>query len=405
MNRRKAILFGLITAFLAIIFSIFVLGEVIFRLVKPLTPAFSMGISMGRPDPVFHHLYPANVKVEEMFAGFPTSFSTNNQRLRGKEYLLHKSKETYRILIFGDSFVFGTAVNDNETFCYLLEEELNSGLVNKRYEVINCGIVSYSPLLEYLLLKEKMIKYSPDLVMLFYNFSDLQEDTVYSRHAKYDKSREIIACNPFYVNNHPDYILLLRKNFYFFSYIYNKLSKSLRKIGIVGLKDYLLCSLQGKSVKELIMRKPTVRSVELDAYFIFRENTDKGIIQYYWKNSSKWLDKTKALLDKNGIDFILVAFPHGLQVSRTAWQEGRATWQLEKNKLYDSPLPFDMLEGYSKEKRINFLNLRPSLLAHAQEKLYYDFDGHWTAQGHKRVAEAILNSPVFKMAKEHRCIP
>ncbi|MBM3255673.1 MAG: SGNH/GDSL hydrolase family protein, partial [Candidatus Omnitrophica bacterium] len=363
MNRRKAILFGFITVFLAIIFSIFVLGEVIFRLVKPLTPAFSMGISMGRPDPVFHHLYPANVKVEEMFAGFPTSFSTNNQGLRGKEYLLHKPKGIYRILIFGDSFVFGTAVNDNQTFCHLLEKELNSGLSNKHYEVINCGIVSYSPMLEYLFLKEKMINYAPDLVIFFYNFSDLQEDTSYARHAKYDKNGEIISCSPFYIDGHPDYVLLLRKNFYFFSYIYNKLSKSLHKIRLLGLKDYIFCNLQGKSAKELIMQKPSLRSVDLDMYFIFRENTDKNVIKYYWKNSNKWLDKTKALLDKEGIDFILVAFPHGLQVSPTAWNEGRAQWLLEKDKLYDSPVPFEMLEGYAKERNIKFLNLWPSLLA------------------------------------------
>lgn len=396
MSKKKIILFSLVTVFLAVIFSIFVIGEIIFRLVRPLTPVLSMGIYMGRPDPVFHHFYPANLNVNEMFAGFPTSFSTNNQGLRGREYPLSKPKGNYRILILGDSFVFGTSVNDKETFCYLLEEELNAGMTNKKYEVINCGVVSYSPILEYLLLKEKVIKYSPDLVMLFYNFSDLQEDTLYSRHARYDKDGEIVACSPFYVNNHPDYIFLLRKKFYFFSYIYNKLSDSFRKIRSLGLKDYMFCVLQGKRARDLIMQKPTIRSVEFDAYFIFRKNTNKGIIQYYWKNSTKWLDKIKALLDKNGADFILVSFPYGHQVSKAAWEEGRATWQLEKNKLYDSPVPFEMFEAYSQERKVNFINLRPYLLMHGEEKLYYDFDGHWTTLGHKRVMEGILNSPLFK---------
>ena len=395
MDKKKIILFSLIMVFLSFIFCVFVVGEVIFRLTRPLIPVINMGISMGRPDPVFHHLYPANLRVKEMFAGFPTSFSTNSQGLRGREYPLDKPEGSYRILVLGDSFVFGTAVNNEETFCSLLEDELNAGPTDKKYEVINCGIVSYSPILEYLLLKKKLINYSPDLVMLFYNFSDLQEDVLYAKHIIYGKNKEIVGCNPFYVNNHPDYALLLRKNFYFFSYIYNKLSKSFRKIRLVGLKDYIRCNLQGSSAKELIMLRPTMSSVEFDAYFIFRENVDKRIIQYYWKNSTVWLDKIKALLDKNGTDFILVSFPHGLQVSKDAWGEGRATWQFEKNKLYDSVVPFEMFGTYSRERDVNFISLQPYLLAHATEELYYDFDGHWTALGHKRVAQGLLDNPLF----------
>lgn len=154
MSKKKIILFSLIAFFLSSVLSIFVIGEIIFRLTRSLTPVLTMGISMGKPDPVFHHLYPPNIEVKEMFAGFPTYFSTNNQGLRGRPYQINKPKGIYRILILGDSFVFGSAVNDKETFCYLLEEELNRGLEYKKYEVINGGIVSYSPVLEYILLKK-----------------------------------------------------------------------------------------------------------------------------------------------------------------------------------------------------------------------------------------------------------
>lgn len=395
MNRIKSILFGLTAFFLVIFICVFVVGEVIFRIVKPLARPLSMGISMGRPDPVFHHLYPPNIRVKEMFAGFETSFSTNSQGLRGKDPSIAKPDGTYRILVFGDSFVFGTAVNDNQTFCRLLEESLNAAATGRRYEVINCGIVSYSPILEYLLLKEKMIAYSPDLVMLFYNFSDLQEDTVYARHARYDKDGEIIACNPFYIDNHPDYLLLLQKRFHFFSFIYNKLSKSFNKMRILGFKKYLLSRPRGKSAKELIMQKPTIRSVEQDAFFIFRENTDAKVIDYYWKNSSAWLDKFKVYLSDRGVDFILVSFPLGHQISKDAWREGRKAWFLEEAKLYDSEAPFEMLASYARKRKIDFVNLRPYLAAHMEEELYYSFDGHWTAQGHKRVAEGLLNDPLF----------
>lgn len=387
---RKIVLF-IITTFLFIIISIFGIGEVVFRAVKPARPA----ISLGKPHPVFHHFYQPNYKGAEGYAGFPTAFSINCEGFRGRDFPLNKPNGVYRIVILGDSFAFGTAVNDAEVFSVLLEENLNKTAVNKKYEVINCGIASYSPILEYLLLKYKVIAYRPDLVMLFYDFSDLQEDTLYARHALFDKNGEITACNPFYINGHLDYVQLLRKHFHFFSHIHNKLSDSFKKIRLLGLRDYLSCNFQGKKAKGAIMRKTGVKSAEFDRYFIFRENMDKKIIRYYWKNSQIWLDKIKGLLDANGIEFILVAYPYGLQVSKSAWQEGRATWQFEKNKLYGSPVPFEMFYEYSRKKNVKFANLWQYLLRHSAENLYYDFDGHWTALGNKRVMEGIFNDAVF----------
>jgi abortive infection bacteriophage resistance protein len=55
-----------------------------------------------------------------------------------------------------------------------------------------------------------------------------------------------------------------------------------------------------------------------------------------------------------------------------------------------------MLEDFSQQNSINFINLRSHLLKHGEETLYYDFDGHWTALGHERVAEGILNNSVFE---------
>lgn len=395
MSKKKTLLFAAAAVLLSVALSIFVIGEFFFRLTHSFTPVINMGISMGRPDPVFHHLYPPDIQVKEMFAGFPTSFSTNKEGLRGKDYPKDKPQGVYRILVLGDSFVFGTAVNDDQTFCRLLEDSLNAKAEGRRFEVLNCGVVSYSPILEYIILKRKLLDYSPDLVMLFYNFPDLQEDALYARHAVYDKNGEAIACNPFYIDNHPDYVLFLREHFRLFSYLYNKLSDSFRKIGILGLKDYMLCSMKGISAKEMIMRRPTIKSVQIDAYFIFRDNVEDKVIRYYWKGSKAWLDKIKALLDKQGVDFILAGFPHGLQISKSAWNEGRASWYFQKDRLYDPAAPFKMLEDYSRQENVKFLDLRPYLSAHADEQLYYDFDGHWTFLGHKRVAEAVLGDRLF----------
>jgi hypothetical protein len=226
----------------------------------------------------------------------------------------------------------------------------------------------------------------------------LQEDTLRLRRALYDKDHELIACNPFYIDGHLDYVQLLKKNSYFFSFLHNKLSSVLQRIRLLGLKDYLLCHLKGKRTKVAIRQRGDLKNIELDRYFMFRENKDMKIIRYYWENSVIWLNKIEEYLQRRGIKFILVAYPYGIQVSPTAWEGGRVMWQFGKNKLYDSPAPFEMFYEYSKKRGVKFINLWPYLLQHAKEDLYFNWDGHWTVLGHKRVAEGIFNNPLFKQA-------
>ncbi len=54
-----------------------------------------------------------------------------------------------------------------------------------------------------------------------------------------------------------------------------------------------------------------------------------------------------------------------------------------------------MFYDYSNRESVKFINLQPYLLQYNNEKLYFEADGHWTAIGNKRVAEGILNDPVF----------
>jgi len=388
-HKKNFLFFALMIAL--VILCIFVIGEIVFRIARPAKAT----ISLGKPHPVFHHLYPSNYKGSESYAGFKTTFSLNSDGFRGGEYPVRKPKGLYRIAVLGDSFTFGTAVNDNETFSYLLQDNLNTKIGGKRYEVMNFGIASYSPILEYLLLKYKVIKYSPDMVILFYDFSDLQDDALYVKKALYDESGDLIACNPRYINGHLDYLQLLKKHCRFFSYTHNKLSDIFRKIRMLGLKDYARCVLRRERVKLAIRERPDLKNAEFDRYFIFRENKDKGVIQFYWKNSAWWLDKIKHFLDERGVEFILVAYPYGIQVSPHAWQDGRLSWGFQKDKLYDCAVPFEMFYDYAKEKKVKFINLWPHLLKYNTQNLYYDWDGHWTSLGHEIVAEGIVNNPVF----------
>src|SRR4029079_16673565 len=65
-----------------------------------------------------------------------------------------------------------------------------------RWEVINAGEGSYSPLLMYLLLKNQLIDLQPDLVILNLDLSDFYDDLQYSQLATFGPNGAPLAVRP-----------------------------------------------------------------------------------------------------------------------------------------------------------------------------------------------------------------
>ncbi len=99
----------------------------------------------------------------------------NSGGFRGKDYPLKKDKNTFRIAVLGDSFAFGFEVNDNQTFEYLLEQQLNQMNLSKHYEIMNFAVPGYDAKREVRRFFDKAIKYHPDLVILFYFLNDYED--------------------------------------------------------------------------------------------------------------------------------------------------------------------------------------------------------------------------------------
>jgi lysophospholipase L1-like esterase len=100
--------------------------------------------------------------------------------LRGPEVSTAKPPGVTRLLVFGDSFVFGLGVDEEHLFTTVLQELLN-GAGRGRYEVINLGVSGYSTDQEYLLLQELGVELAPDLVLLVVcdnDFAGNREDFV-----------------------------------------------------------------------------------------------------------------------------------------------------------------------------------------------------------------------------------
>jgi hypothetical protein len=92
-------------------------------------------------------------------------FATNSQGFRDKEYSLSKPPSTFRVAVVGASYVMGWEVEQDETFHAVLEDRLNRESKGTRYEFINMGVAGYSPWRSLAVVKNKALKYGPDLIL------------------------------------------------------------------------------------------------------------------------------------------------------------------------------------------------------------------------------------------------
>ena len=116
-----------------------------------------------------------NIKSEALNSvGVKYEIQTNKNRLRRKDPIEYKKPlNTFRILCIGDSMTFGSSVSNKETYSYYLEKILNKTTEKIKFEVLNAGVTGWGPIDYFLYLKNEGLKYSPDLVIISLDASDI----------------------------------------------------------------------------------------------------------------------------------------------------------------------------------------------------------------------------------------
>jgi len=91
---------------------------------------------------------------------------------RGTDFPAAKAPGTLRIACLGDSMTFGRGVNDGETWPARLQAELAARLAVP-VEVWNCGMEGSQTREQFLLLRERVLGFDPDVVLLGYFINDV----------------------------------------------------------------------------------------------------------------------------------------------------------------------------------------------------------------------------------------
>ena len=142
------------------------------------------------PDPALEGL-PELGKVDDLtrpnqrgvFEG--VLYRTNSAGMRSPEIALEAPEGAFRIAVLGDSFTMGQGVDASETYCALLQRELDARRDGRRYEVMNLGISGMNILHSVKRLRNVGLRYRPDLVVYGFTLNDI-EGPAYRRNSDED---------------------------------------------------------------------------------------------------------------------------------------------------------------------------------------------------------------------------
>jgi lysophospholipase L1-like esterase len=132
--------------------------------------------------------------------------ASNREGFRDVDHALAKPPGVYRIVVLGDSIAAGLHVDRNEDlFSPVLQKLLTER--GKKAEVINLAVSGYNTQQEVELLKEKGLRYQPDLVLLAYSLSSREHidgdilKTLLAEEREKGLSGARLEANPILVNS------------------------------------------------------------------------------------------------------------------------------------------------------------------------------------------------------------
>ena len=103
------------------------------------------------------------------------SITINSLGFRGTEFSVIKPSDMYRIFMVGGSTMFGAgATSDETTIPGYVQQFLNENNPKFDVDVINAGIQGADSNTELKLIEQKLIKFSPDLTIIYDGWNDLR---------------------------------------------------------------------------------------------------------------------------------------------------------------------------------------------------------------------------------------
>ena len=263
----------------------------------------------------------------------PYFVAINSKGLRDREHSYDKPPDVFRIVVLGDSMVFGAGgVEASNRFTDILERSA------KKLEVINMGIPAFGADQEYLYLQTEGLKYDPDLVIICAFSNDFGES--------------FSTINP--SNGRPKgYFSLSAGRLVFHPPTFLGFYELAQHSYVLGLADLALTKVSGVYRKAWGQRQD-----------VLDPPTRVKVFKQLYASAGD-------LCRQRGAELVLVYFPFSGQNSK---------WIIQQ-----------VIEELAATKDMKTLDLMDTMLhANATRPSYFEHDIHFNEYGHEVVARALL---------------
>ena len=127
--------------------------------------------------------------------------SFNTDGFRDRDYTKVKPPGVFRILVLGNSATFGVSVSSPQTYVKQVEELLNKGDSDKKFEAMNYGVPSWNILYQENYLRKMALQYNPDMVIIGFTLNGAEgfyhpPDDLFSSAVSYQGNPDVLHRSP-----------------------------------------------------------------------------------------------------------------------------------------------------------------------------------------------------------------
>lgn len=339
-------------------------------------------------DPLLGWRHKRNFSSEVITPEYHTTLRFDANGMRGRERPYTKPKNVSRILVLGDSFVEGYAVQVQDRFTEILEATLGSP-----FEVIALGVAGYSTDQELLLLEQEGWKYEPDLVVLAFYYNDVWGNGSRSllpmviRTQKpvfvMDASGDLTLTNvpvPYPTPTKPTLRDRLK--------VYDLIRRTMK--GSQLLRSLAVKAGVAEEAQPLEQR-PMGGMGSPDEFEVYQKTETKKV-EREWSITQVLLRRMKQEADQRGVRFVVFYVPTRVELSAEEWRNFHIPAD------YDPREVTRKLVGICEAEGIPYIEPSDRFREAAQQgRLYYARDVHWNPAGN-RLAAQILAEYVLSSA-------
>ena len=311
---------------------------------------------------------------------FCTTGTISSQGLNDEEIPRPKASGERRVLVIGDSFVEALQVPRKDNFCELLEAKL-SREHGHRIRVINAGVGSYSPLIEYVYLKQRLADLEPDIVILMLSPNDIFNDLTYLPVVQSDQQHRPVAVGPggarILIRTAPGRAEAIAER--------QRAEEVMRRPSWAARQSYLVALVAHVHHSRRLAKLSRTQPLR-DDFFVLEDDPALARAQRWgWEGVGRHVRLIKEECGKIPSELVLTCAPIAAQIY------GRASY--DRHLFRGRPTDADQahVRSMATALGVEYVDLAGPLRK-AGRGLYFRRDGHWTSKGHRVVAGALYEA-------------